>query len=240
MNQIENGLGMRFAFISSGKFQMGSAESEGGRHDDELRHEVHLTKWFYLSVHSVTQDQWHRLMGTKPWRGKKHVREGVKYPATYVTWNDAVEFCQKLTERERVEHRLPTEAEWEYACRAGATTAYSFGDNASSLNDYGWYDENTWELRNKYAHTVGKKRPNSWGLYDMHGNVWEWCADWYGEYASGLVTGPSGPAEGEYRVARGGSWDDSAYTCRSALRVRDDPADCSSGLGFRVARRSAR
>lgn len=131
-------------------------------------------------------------------------------------------------------YRLPTEAEWEYACRAGATTDYSFGNSDAELGDYGWYDENS----GGKTHPVGKKKPNAWGLYDMHGNVWEWCQDWHGDYPSGSVTDPTGPVSGSRRVYRGGSWLNVAWFCRSADRDGDAPANRSHYLGFRVLRSS--
>jgi formylglycine-generating enzyme required for sulfatase activity len=154
-----------------------------------------------------------------------------------VSWDDAVEFCRKLSELPGEKstgyvYRLPTEAEWEYACRAGTTTEYSFGDSKSELGDYAWYDKNS----GKTTHPVGGKKPNAWGLYDMHGNVFEWCHDWYGDYPSGSVTDPTGAASGSYRVARGGSWSLYSDHCRSANRSRSTPD--SRHLGFRVLRSS--
>ena len=195
-----------------------------------------LTKPFLLGVHEVTQGQWQAVMGTTPWKGKKYVKEGDDYPATYVSWNDAVEFCRKLSEKEGLEYRLPTEAEWEYACRAGTTTAYSFGDDASELGEYAWYRENAWDAGQKYAHTVGQKKPNPWGLYDMHGNVFEWCQDWYGDYPSGSVTDPTGPASGDSRVLRGGSFSHHSSGVRSANHFDLRPDYRSTNLGFRPAR----
>ena len=139
-------------------------------------------------------------MSTRPWQGKEYVQEGSDYPATYVSWNDAVEFCRNLSEQEGVEYHLPTEAQWEFACRAGTTTAYSFGDDVSKLGQHAWYTENAWYIGEQYDHRVGQKLSNSWGLYDMDGNVWEWCQDWYGPYGSeDVVSNPMGPAKGEDR-----------------------------------------
>ena len=232
---IENSIGMVLVPIPAGEFLMGSPETEPGRVDDEVQHQVTLTKPFLLGVHEVTQGQWQAVMGTTPWKGEKYVKEGDDYPATHVNWDDVVEFCRKLSEKEGLEYRLPTEAESEYACRAGTTTAYSFGDDTSELGEYAWYNVNTFGAGQEYAHTVGQKRPNPWGLYDMHGNVWEWCSDWYEDYSSGSVTDPAGPSSGSSRVLRGGSWSFDAEFCRSALRFRGNPSFRYYRYGFRVA-----
>jgi formylglycine-generating enzyme required for sulfatase activity len=148
-----------------------------------------------------------------------------------------VEFCRRLSKQEDVEYRLPTEAEWEYACRAGTTTAYSFGDDESKLGQYAWYRKNAWDIGEEYAHRVGQKLPNPWGLYDMHGNVWEWCQDWYGPYGSEkVVSDPMGPAQGEGRVLRGGSFSYLSSVVRSASRYYNLPVYRSDSLGFRAAR----
>ena len=128
------------------------------------------------------------------------------------------------------------EAQWEYACRAGSETTFSFGDDVSKLEQYAWYDKNAWDIDEKYAHPVGQKLPNSWGLHDMHGNVWEWCWDWYGEYEAGDAADPSGPVSGESRVLRGGAFLNEAVVCRSAVRIYWLPVNRSSNSGFRVSR----
>jgi len=147
-----------------------------------------------------------------------------------------VEFCRKLSEQEGVEYRLPTEAQWEYACRAKTSTPYSYGDDASKLEQYAWYSKNAWGIGEKYAHRVGQKQPNPWGLYDIHGNVWEWCLDWYGDYENAEVDDPSGPASGERRVLRGGSFDYDTVVCRSAFRFGRQPDILNNLIGFRVSR----
>ena len=220
-------IGMKFKLIPAGTFTMGDASGE----DDETPHEVTLTKPFKMGIHEVTQAQYEQVMGVNP-SGFK----GADNPVEMVSWDDAVEFCRRLSELPAEKaagnvYRLPTEAEWEYACRAGTTTKYSFGDDESELGDYAWYGVNS----DQKTHPVGSKKPNAWGLYDMHGNVFEWCQDRYGDYPSGSVTDPTGPAVGSFRVSRGGSWLYSAGSCRSAYRGRDYPSDCSLNLGFRVS-----
>ena len=232
-----NSIGMKLKLIPAGEFVMGSPESEPGRKDDELQHRVRLTKPFYMGVYTVTQSQWMAVMGTEPWAGEDGVKQGSDYPVTCVSHDDAVEFCQQLSERENAPYRLPTEAEWEYACRARSQTAYSFGDNADQPEQYAWFAEHEQEGGEFYAHRVGQKLPNAFGLYDMHGNVWEWCSDWFEEYPSGGVMDPTGPAEGSQRVMRGGSWFYTAENCRSAIRDWDGPSvrcGYDGGYGFRV------
>ena len=190
-----------------------------------------------MGVHEVTQAQYEQVMGVNPSEYK-----GANNPVEMVSWEDAVEFCRRLSELPAEKaagnvYRLPTEAEWEYACRAGTTTKFSFGDDESDFGEYGWYRENS----GRTTHPVGSKLPNAWGLYDMHGNVWEWCQDWYGDYPSGSVTDPSGATSSSFRVLRGGGWDYSADGCRSAFRGRDLPSCRDYGrLGFRVVRSSGK
>jgi len=207
---------MKLVLIRPGKFMMG---------EEKDRHEVTLSKPFYMGVTEVTQAQYQAVMGTNPSNFK-----GETNPVETVSWNDATEFCKKLSEQTRRAVRLPTEAEWEYACRAGTATAFSFGDADSTLGDYAWYTSNSGST----THPVGQKKPNAWGLYDMHGNVWEWCADWYGDYPKGAVTDPQGPASGTARVLRGGSWGSAPATCRSAHRFYLTPAYRYYYCGFRV------
>ena len=216
-----NSIGMKFKLIPTGTFLMG---------ESEVAHEVTLTKPFKMGVHEVTQTQYERLMGVNP----SHFK-GADNPVHRVSWNDAVEFCRRLSELPAEKaagnvYRLPTEAEWEYACRAGTTTKFSFGDDESEFGEYAWHDGNA----DDKTHPVGGKKPNAWGLYDMHGNVWEWCQDLYGDYPSGTVTDPTGAAQGSYRVIRGGSWNRPAEDCRSAYRNRDYPSGRFGYDGFRV------
>jgi formylglycine-generating enzyme required for sulfatase activity len=228
---------MRFVYIKPGTFTMGSPPNESGRDEDEIQHRVTLTKGFYMQTTEVTQAQWYDVMGTRPWSGKNYLREDENSPAVYVSWKDCQEFLKRLNQKDGGDtYRLPTEAEWEYACRAESKTRFCFGNSDKLLGDYAWYDKTAWNVGQKYAHRVGDKKPNAWGLYDMHGNVWEWCEDWYGHYPSGAVTDPAGPSSGSIRIIRGGSFRYGAELSRSAFRFRCAP-DCRGYfLGFRLAR----
>ncbi len=237
-----NGLKMAFRWCPAGRFTMGSPKSEPGRDECEDQVSVTLTHGFWLAETELTQAQWNTVMGTTPWHGKENVKEGANYPATYVGWrNAAVEYCSKLTKREQAAGRLPidwkydlpTEAQWEYACRAGAATAYGFGDDASKLSEYAWFDQNAKAAGEGYAHRVALKKPNAWGLYDMHGNVEEWCRDWF-QFDLPGGSDPEG-AVGGLRMIRGGDWDCSAGRCRSADRWRFIPDFGLRALGFRPA-----
>jgi len=214
---LGGGVTMRLVFIPAGKFMMG---------EEEDQHEVTISKPFYVGVTEVTQAQYEAVMGTNPSDFK-----GATNPVETVSWNDATEFCKKLPEKTRQTVRLPTEAEWEYACRAGSKTGFSFGDADEGLGDYAWYGANG----GRTTHPVGQKKPNAWGLFDMHGNVWEWCADWYGDYPKGAATDPQGPASGRFKFLRGGAWHSSPSHCRSASRDCDSP-DYRYAIpsGFRV------
>jgi formylglycine-generating enzyme required for sulfatase activity len=254
---IVNSIGMSLVQIPAGTFTMGDANGQ----DDETPHQVTLTKGFELGVYEVTQEQYEAVMGTNPSDFK-----GPQNPVEEVSWNDAVEFCRKLSALPSEKsagyvYRLPTEAEWEYACRAGTKTAYSFGDSESELGDYAWFGDNSGDQQidalniwntdadnyfdrivnnNCRTHPVGGKQPNAWGLYDMHGNVWEWCQDWYGDYPKGSTTDPTGAASGSDRVLRGGSWGLDSDYCRSAFRNWDAPDNRSINFGFRVLRSSVK
>jgi formylglycine-generating enzyme required for sulfatase activity/serine/threonine protein kinase len=240
--ETTNSIGQTLVVIPPGRFTMG----EGDKTVD-----VTLTKPFLLGQTEVTRGQWKEVMGTEPWKGQEYTIEGTDVAATLVSWDDAVAFCAKLTERERGSgkirseqaYRLPTEAEWEFACRAGTVTAYSFGDNESMLGDYAWFGGG-WKDRpipggntagEMYAHAAKLKKPNPLGLFDIHGNVWEWCSGWYGDYGSGALTDPQGPSGGSGRVLRGGGWGRSAGYCRSANRFRVGPSLRNFDLGFRLA-----
>lgn len=225
LNEIE------FVLIEPGTFAMGSLETETGRfYGEGPVHQVTLRQPFYLGKYEVTQEQWEAVMGSNP---SFFSGCGGDCPVEWVSWEDTQEFIAALNRQEGVNvYRLPTEAEWEYAARAGTRTAYYFGDDAAQLGAYAWYFDNA----DRTIHTVGQKRPNVWGLHDMHGNVQEWVADWYGEYPRGAVTDPRGPNTGTRRVLRGGGWFSLARLCRAADRGWDSPGYRSNGLGFRLAR----
>ena len=226
---LGGGMKMEFVLIHPGKFMMGS---EKGWPDAKPVHEVTITKPFYMGVYEVTQAQWKAVMGHNPSYFK-----GDDLPVEQVSWQDCQRFLAKLKEKlgEGMTCRLPTEAQWEYACRAGSKTEYCFGDDAAKLGDYAWH---AWNSKEK-THPVDRKKPNAWGLYDMHGNVWEWCQDWYDEgyYARSPAKDPKGPASAEYRVLRGGSWHYTPDYARSACRYRNYPtlSYSDSYLGCRVA-----
>jgi formylglycine-generating enzyme required for sulfatase activity len=247
---LTNSIDMKLVLIPKGTFMMGSPPDEKGSEENERRHEVTISRDYHLGMHEVTQAQYKKIMGKNPSNfqgdavaerhpGTNRVVKDVdsaNHPVEQVSWEDAVEFCQRLSalpeekKAGRV-YRLPSEAEWEYACRAGSQTAYSFGSDEKSLVNFGWYGRNSKEM----THAVGLKKANAWGLYDMHGNVWEWCADRYGEYPKGSATDPRGPEAGSSRVRRGGSWLNGAVYCRSAFRNWSDPSNRLNFLGFRVA-----
>ena len=236
---LGNGVKMEFIRVPAGEFMMGSPPKEKGRGVDEgPQHHVRITKPFYMGKCEVTQEQWERVMGNNP----SHFTGDTKLPVEQVSWNDCAEFVKKLNAS--VEGRgtfsLPTEAEWEYACRAGSTTQYYFGDDRKSLGDYGWCG---FEKTGKRTHPVGQKEPNAFGLYDIHGNVWEWCADRYHEdyYKNSPKDDPTGPAgddvRRDLRVLRGGSWGVVPWASRSASRYSRTPTYRGKHYGFRVVLR---
>jgi formylglycine-generating enzyme required for sulfatase activity len=258
-----NTIGMKLVYIPAGSFNMGSGDSaeqlvaEYGKDPESWvkhefpRHEVKISKGFWMDQTEVTQGQYKLVMNDRPWSVKDavYVQESPNNPAVWVTWKDAMEFCRKLSqlEGERYTYRLPTEAEWEYACRAGTKTRFSFGDSDSSLGDYAWFKGNASDADEKYAHSVRQKKSNPWGLYDMHGNVYEWCSDYYdGDYYSKSTTvavDPNGPPTGDTRIPtgnsrslRGGSWVCGAKNLRCSYRSFCLPSIRSHYLGFRVVR----
>ncbi len=220
--------GIEFVQVPEGEFLMGSKEYVW----EQPVHKVKIGKPFYLGKYPVTQKQWESVMGSNPSSFK-----GNDLPLESVSWNDVQEFIKKLNKMEGTDkYCLPSEAEWEYACRAGTTTRYCFGDDESKLKDYTWYRDNS----GAKTHPVGKKKPNPWGLYDMHGNVWEWCQDKYHDNYSVAPSDGSAWEDGgsSFRVIRGGSWSiNGADYCRSAKRRRNDSGSRDDDLGFRVLRK---
>ena len=257
-----------FCWCPPGEFMMGSPETEKGRGNDEVRHHVIITRGFWLLESEVTQQMWESLMGTTiedQSDGAMLCGTGDLFPMYYVSWEEAQAFCRALSAKSGENILLPTEAQWEYACRAGTGTKYYFGDRDSDIGQNAWYifnssenyefsDLNEQEEGGRWlslkersnpdmgTHRVKQKKPNAWGLYDMLGNLWEWCSDWYDEayYMQSPKTDPQGPSAGSIRVLRGGSWFYDARQCRSAERSWDDPKSRDgywhvSFLGFRPA-----
>jgi len=247
---ITNDLGMKFAYIpptGPEGFLMGSPESEEERGTDETQHKVILTQGFYLGVYEVTQEEYRKVMGTNPsWftstgSGAATVADldTRRSPVEYVSWDEAGEFCRQLFAQDGKSYRLPTEAEWEYACRAGTTTPFHFGKSCNGTEANCWGElPYGMSVKGKLLFrtiSVGKYQPNAWGLYDMHGNVWEWCSDGFGAYPEGPVTNPAGPSTGaSSRVFRGGSWLYAPRDCRSANRDGGTSGFRNDYLGFRV------
>ena len=248
---LGKGATMKLVLIPAGKFMMGrklsAAEAVrlcGGKEahyaDERPRHEVTISPGapgFYMGVCEVTYSQWRAVMPTEPWAGKVCVKAEADHAASWMNWHEVSEFCQVLSKKTGKKVRLPTEAQWEYACRAGTETVYCFGDDKSKLGDYAWYHDNTRKTGRSYAHPVGRKKPNAWGLHDMHGNVWEWCRDWYAKefYATADKVDPENTTETKHRAVRGGSWHNDPSRCRSASRNSwTGPAYRHYNYGFRV------
>ncbi|MDR1383016.1 MAG: formylglycine-generating enzyme family protein [Planctomycetaceae bacterium] len=234
-----NNMEYAFHWCPAGTFTMGSPESETDRWGGETQHRVTLTKGFWMQETEVTQEQWENVKGSNP----SHFK-GNRLPVENVSWDDCQYYLRKLNAliSSDYEFSLPTEAQWEYACRAGSTTAYSFGDSREQLKDYAWFGAYLTEYgltasSGKTTNPVGQKKANAWGLYDMHGNVWEWCNDlwWHDDYPSGSATDPIGANNGSFRVGRGGSWNYYALGCRSAFRTRIAPARREYDWGLRLS-----
>ena len=224
--RLTNSVGMEFVLIPAGTFTMGAIDSYP---DEQPIRTVRISQPFYLGKYEVTQAQWEAVMGYNPsaWRGQRHL------PVEQVSWEDVQEFLRRLNAEEGVaRYRVPTEAEWEYAARAGATTPYSFGSDVSRLDEYAWYGGNAAHT----SHPVGQLKPNAWGLHDMHGNVQEWVQDGRRPYQVGTVTDPQGPTSGSLRIYLGGSWDNLFSYCRAAYRFFRDPYNRSDTRGFRLLR----
>ena len=260
MAKTADGVEAAFRWCPSGTFLMGSPENEEGRRDDETQHRVTLLKGFWMletpvtvgMFRSFTKDFGCQSRGNTPcdspdgseaqeskylWQNPGFSQNDT-HPAVCVSWNDAVAFCRWFRNKTGLKTSLPTEAQWEYACRAGTTTPFSFGRalNGSHTNCNGSYPCGTNETGPYVGRTTPVRSyvPNQWGLYDMHGNVWEWCRDWYGDYPSGAVTDPTGPHRGSRRIYRGGGWNFIAGSCRSASRDGDSADFWSGFLGFRI------
>ena len=247
--EISNGIGMKFALIPSGSFLMGSPKNAFKFGDDALQHQVKISRPFYMQTTPVTQGQWKNVMENNPshYNGTEVPQTESEYwweyyhqidrkgqnvddlPVEMVSWHDVQEFIEKLNQMEIMgKYRMPTESEWEYSCRAGSSTVWHFGDNSICLGKYAWDTYMT--------QPVGQKKPNDWSLYDMHGNVWEWCSDWYGAYPTKSVTDPAGPSSGVFRVLRGGSWHCDAGIGGAATRLKQTPNVRSRFFGFRLVR----
>ncbi len=219
---LGKGVSMEFVLVPAGSFDMGSPDSEKGRDSDEgPARKVQIAKAFYIGKYEVTQNQYLAAMGKNPSKFN-----GQNLPVESVSWDEAVACCRKIG------GRLLTEAEWEYACRSGSKTRFSYGDDPdyAQLGEYAWYSGNS----DSTTHPVGQKKPNAFGLYDMHGNVYEWCSDWFAAYSSAQTANPIGASSGQSRVCRGGGWIVNAWFCRSANRHIFSPEFRGIGLGFRV------
>jgi formylglycine-generating enzyme required for sulfatase activity len=236
--EFTNSIGMKFVWINPGNFLMGTPKDEerGEQLHDETQHKVTLTKGFYMGLYPVTQEEWQEVMGNNPskFKGEKNL------PVDTVSWDDCQEFIKKLKgkEKDKKPYRLPTEAEREYSCRAGTTTPFNFGDSISS--DQANYDANHTYSKGKQGvyrektTPVGTFAPNAWGLYDMHGNVLQWCQDWVADYPKMDVVDPTGPETGELRAVRSGSWYGAPQYVRSAFRFAIEPSNRHDRAGFRI------
>lgn len=226
-----NSLEMEFVPIHPRTFKMGSNLDEPNSRDDEKQHQVTLTKGFLIQTTEVTQNHWKIVMGNNPSHFNKC--SGWACPVENISWDEVQEFIRKLNELEGSDkYRLPTEAEWEYVCRIGGTTRFTYGNDEKSFGGYAWYINNS----ENTTHEVGSKIPNAWGLYDIHGNVSEWCSDMYGDYPSDPVRDPKGPEYGTHRVIRGGSWSDQSKFNRCSNRDAVAHGTRTSNIGFRLVR----
>jgi len=220
---LGKGLKIEMVLIPAGKFQMGALESEKSYSPNEKLHEVTLTKSFYMGKYEVTQEQWELVMKNNPSTEKGH-----KLPVTDLSWEDTQTFCEKLNTLTKNNFRLPSEAEWEYSCRANTKTSYHFGETLTPAN------ANYVDSKHGTTIKVGSYKPNDFGLYDMHGNVWEWCNDFFSEYPEGKTIDPKGPENGEFRTIRGGGFD-AVTRLRAAFRNFSSPTDQTKSIGFRLA-----
>jgi len=226
---LMNSIGIEFVLVPSGSFRMGGAKELEQAEDHEIpRHVVKFSKAFFMGKYEVTQAQWSEMMNNNPSAFKDGIR-----PVERVSWNDVQAFIQKLnTKEETNKYRLPTEAEWEYAARADSEDSYTFGCDVSILSQYAWYRNNS----GGEIHPVGELKPNAWGLYDMHGNVHEWCQDWFDRkyYSQSPTNAPLGPSLGLAKTLRGGDWGSEDWYCRCASRSLSSPDRRSNRLGFRL------
>jgi formylglycine-generating enzyme required for sulfatase activity len=229
-----NSMAMKFAWIPPGDFMMGSPKKEKERGLNETHHKVTLTKGFYMGVYTVTQEEWQAVMGKNQsfFKGEKNL------PVDTVSWDDCQAFIKKLRDKDKKAYRLPTEAEWEYACRAGTKTPFHFGETISTdqanYNGNFTYGDGKKGVNRKKTTPVGSFPANAWGLHDMHGNLWQWCQDWDGEYPQKDVVDPQGADNGKFPVLRGGSWFNGPRDCRSASRLSFDPGYRGQAYGLRV------
>ena len=252
---VVNSIGMVLVPVPHGEFLMGVSAVPGegkkesrlppGAKGEQPRHTVRITQPLFISVCEVTQGQYRQVMNEAPWKGQPLTTEGDHVAASYVSWDQAEAFCRQLSQLESATYRLPTEAEWEYACRAGTTTGFGFGDDLQRLDEFAWFDQNAYKVGEQYAHSVGQKRPNAWSLYDMHGNVWEWCSDFHGSYGEQLkaskddvLVDPTGPDKGRHHVWRGGSFAENGVNLRCSSRGSYGRIDYRPEFmaGFRVVR----
>jgi formylglycine-generating enzyme required for sulfatase activity len=252
-----NGLKMKFCWCPAGKFRMGNPKDEENREDTEDQVSVTLSRGFWLGKYELTQGEWKGLMDSVPWSGDEFVKEGSDFPATHVGWKDAMNCCDEFTRQERAagrlpadwQYTLPTEAQWEYACRAGKQNRFGFGDDEAQLREYAWFCENALSVNERYAHHVGKKRANAWGLHDMTGNVREWCRDWFWDLPGGTDPevksdehGVKTDEDGQKvlqisagRATRGACWWEKRQDCRAGTRGQEFPHKQLYYQGFRVA-----
>lgn len=216
--------GIEFILVKPGTFLMGN--NEGISHDSPV-HKVTITKPFFMGKFSVTQKQYQKVIETNP-----SINKAEENPVENVSWDDCMDFVKKLNKFSEEDFRLPTEAEWEYCCKAGTTSLYFFGDNKGDLCDYGWYKDNSGRKSQK----VGTKKQNPWGFYDMLGNVWEWCQDWHSPYTSKAVTDPKGASSGNNKISRGGACNGSEIVCSCSTRNGTPPDNKSYAYGFRLVK----
>jgi sulfatase modifying factor 1 len=234
-----------FCWCPPGKFQMGSPTDEPGHRSEEKQTEVELTQGFWIQQYELTQENWNSIARRRPWEDADpyRYRTGSQLPADYIDWYEAMSYCQMLTDLEREEggivegqrFQLPTEAQWEYACRAGTTTAFSFGNDISVLKDHAWFLDNTWDAGEGWPHEAGTRKPNGWGIHDMHGNVWEWCVDRFVVNPPGGINPYTVGSGRSQRTCRGGCWNTPPESLRSAARGELSSTGVRfSGIGFRM------